>query len=110
MRHHVDAASTCIDRVLDQLLDDACRALDHLAGGNAIDKVGRKLAYGHSRPPRLFRRLNSGGAVSLLVLPAGGASGPPPTGYPRRIFAPYNAIKERPAAAPRAHPGPRLAP
>jgi hypothetical protein len=41
MRHHVDAAGTGVDGVLDQLLDDARRALDHLAGGDAIDEVRR---------------------------------------------------------------------
>ena len=60
IRHHVDAGSTGVDGVLDQLLDDARRALDHLARGDAVDEVRRQLAYGHPRPSRRFTRPNSG--------------------------------------------------
>ena len=51
--HHVDARGAGIDRVLDQLLDDACRALYDLASGDAIDEVRRQLAYGHRGPRRV---------------------------------------------------------
>jgi hypothetical protein len=36
--HDVDAPCPGIERVLGQLLDHACRALDHLAGGDAVDR------------------------------------------------------------------------
>ena len=36
-----------IERVLDQLLDHARRALDHLAGGDAVDDAFGELADGH---------------------------------------------------------------
>ena len=44
-----------VDRVLDQLLDDARRALDHLARGDAVDEVRRQLAYGHRGPRGVSR-------------------------------------------------------
>ncbi len=34
---HVDAVRARVQRVLDQFLDHARRALDHLAGGDAVD-------------------------------------------------------------------------
>ena len=43
-------------RVLDQLLDDARRALDHLARGDAVDEVRRQLAYGHRGPRGVYAR------------------------------------------------------
>ncbi len=46
---HVDAARAGIERVLDQFLDHARRALDHLARGDAVDEAFRKLADGHER-------------------------------------------------------------
>ena len=46
---HVDAARAGIERVLDQFLDHARRALDHLAGGDAVDDGFGKLADGHGR-------------------------------------------------------------
>ena len=46
---HVDARGAGIERVLDELLDHACRALDHLAGGDAVDDGFGELADGHGR-------------------------------------------------------------
>jgi len=37
VRQNIDASRTRVERVLDQFLDDACRPLDHLAGGDTID-------------------------------------------------------------------------
>ena len=37
-----------VERVLDQLLDDARRPLDHLAGGDAVDGGFGQLADGHA--------------------------------------------------------------
>ena len=37
-KHHLDLACAGIERNLDQFLDDRRRALDHLAGGDAIDE------------------------------------------------------------------------
>ena len=45
---YVDAAGAGIERVLDQLLDHARRALDHLAGGDAVDDRLGQLADGHA--------------------------------------------------------------
>ena len=39
-----DAPRAGVDRVLDQLLHRAGRPLDHLAGGDAVDQVGRQAA------------------------------------------------------------------
>lgn len=53
-----------IQTVLQQLFDDRCRALDHLAGGDLVDKLRGKLVYAHAsgtiggRPP-LYRPLLS---------------------------------------------------
>ena len=46
---HVDAARAGIERVLDELLHDARRALHHLAGGDAVDDGLGELADGHRR-------------------------------------------------------------
>jgi len=43
----IDPAGTGIDGVLDQFLDHARRAFDHLAGGDAVDDLFGKLADGH---------------------------------------------------------------
>ena len=45
----LDAARAGVERVLDQLLDDARRPLDHLAGGDAVDDGFGELADGHGR-------------------------------------------------------------
>ena len=58
--HHVDASGTGVDRVLYQLLDDACGALNDLTRGDAIDEVRRQLAYGHRGPRCVFTRPDSG--------------------------------------------------
>ena len=47
---HIDAARAGIDRVLHQLLDHARGALDHFAGGDAVDDLFGKLADGHCEP------------------------------------------------------------
>ena len=44
---HVDAACAGIECVLDQFLHHARRALDHLAGGDAVDHGFGELADGH---------------------------------------------------------------
>ena len=36
---HRDPRGVGVESVLDQLLDDRCRPLDHLAGGDAVDHV-----------------------------------------------------------------------
>ena len=46
-RHHLDLARAGIDGVLDQLLDDAGRPLDHLTGGDPVDGLGTELPDGH---------------------------------------------------------------
>ncbi len=43
----LDAASPGVDGVLDQLFHGAGRALDHLAGGDAVDGFGGETADGH---------------------------------------------------------------
>ncbi len=44
---HLDAGRAGVERVLDQFLDHARRALDHLARGDAVDDAFGKLADGH---------------------------------------------------------------
>src|SRR5690606_8505362 len=46
-RRDLDPASSRIDGVLDQLLDDAGRALHHFAGGNLVDHRIGKSANAH---------------------------------------------------------------
>jgi hypothetical protein len=43
----LDPRRAGVDGVVDQLLDGAGRALDHLAGGDAVDGLGRQAADGH---------------------------------------------------------------
>ena len=43
----VDAARAGVERVLDKLLHGGRRALDHLAGGDAVDENGIEAADGH---------------------------------------------------------------
>ena len=45
----VDAARAGIERVLDEFLDRGRGALDHLAGGDAVDENGIETANGHGR-------------------------------------------------------------
>jgi hypothetical protein len=51
----LDPRGAGVDGVVDQLLDGAGRPLDHLAGGDAVDGLGRKAADRHgqgaSKPP-----------------------------------------------------------
>src|SRR5687768_125180 len=64
----VDAGRAGVNRVLNQLLDDAGRALDHFACGDAVDDSLRKLADGHGgarfwlRPSLGVRRADCMGA------------------------------------------------
>ena len=44
---HLDGARSCIQRVLDQLLDGRGRPLDHLAGGDTVDENGIEPANRH---------------------------------------------------------------
>ena len=46
---NIDPAGARIDGVLDQFLDHARGAFDHLAGGDAVDDLFGQLAYGHGR-------------------------------------------------------------
>ena len=55
--HDLDAPRAGIERVLDQFLHDARRALDHLAGGDAVDDGFGELADGHrATSPRCASR------------------------------------------------------
>ena len=45
----LDPGGAGVERVLDQFLDHARRTLDHLAGGDAVDRGLGKLADGHLR-------------------------------------------------------------
>ena len=46
-RDDLDLARAGVDGVLDKLLDDARRALDDLAGRDAVDRLGCELPHGH---------------------------------------------------------------
>ncbi len=46
---NIDATCAGIERVLDQFLHHACRTLDDLARGDAVDDGLGKLADGHMR-------------------------------------------------------------
>ena len=52
--HDLDAPRARVERVLGEFLHDARRALDHLAGGDAVDDGFGELADGH-RTIRLRR-------------------------------------------------------
>ena len=52
-RHNIDAARAGIERVLHQLLHDACRPLDDLAGGDPVDDMLGKSADAHRFLARL---------------------------------------------------------
>ena len=56
----IDAGRAGVERVLDQLLDDARRPLDHLAGGDAVDDGFGELADGHRDLIRAGRNLGAG--------------------------------------------------
>ncbi len=45
----LNATRAGIEAVLDELLDDRCRPLDHLAGGDLIDELTRQDLNGHAR-------------------------------------------------------------
>ena len=51
--HDLDPAGARVDGVLDQLLDDARRPLDHLAGGDAVDHVLAEAADRHGADSRI---------------------------------------------------------
>ncbi len=42
----LDVSRSGVHRIFQQLLDDAGRTFDHLAGGNLVDDAGRELPYG----------------------------------------------------------------
>ena len=46
-QRHIDARGAGVDGVFDQLLHRRGRPLDHLAGGDAVDQIGRKDANRH---------------------------------------------------------------
>ena len=105
---HVDAGSAGIERVLDQFLDDAGRALDHLAGGDAVDDRFGQLADGHGLVPdsdslrregRLIEAQGSGEAARQ-ALPAILAAVVPATSEARGARDPYACPIEMPAYAP----------
>ncbi len=54
---NLDARRARIESVLDQFLHDACRALDHLARGDAVDDAFGELADGHRRYLEANRRV-----------------------------------------------------
>ncbi len=54
-RRDFDTPRAGIDRVLDQLLHHARRALHHLARGDAVHQVWRQLAYRHGAVRITFR-------------------------------------------------------
>ena len=71
-----------VDGVLDQLLDDRGRALDHFAGGDLVGEVSRKtLNLCQSRYIHLLRRKNTSiAAMSAIMMPLthqNCTSGPP---------------------------------
>ena len=49
-RGDVDARRAGVDRIFDQLFDDARRTLNDLTRGDAVDEVRRQLTYGHRVP------------------------------------------------------------
>ena len=53
VQRDLDAPRAGVDGVLDQLLDRRGRPLDHLAGGDAVDQIGRQEADRHRRISRL---------------------------------------------------------
>ena len=59
-----DFGRTGIEGIFDQFLETACRTLDNLACGDAIDEVRRQLTNGH---PACLRRRRTGAPA----LPAG---------------------------------------
>src|SRR5207302_11149165 len=73
----LDAGRAGIDRILDQFLDGRRRALDDLAGGDAVDDDGRQLADrhdGHFTPEQAVPtslsqadRAGASGGVNLLL-------------------------------------------
>jgi len=61
----LDPGGAGVERVLDQLLDGARRAFDHLAGGDAVDGFGGEAADGHGiRQYGPFRLREEGGLFS----------------------------------------------
>ncbi len=63
-RGDVDAGGAGIERIFDELLGGACRALDYLAGGDLVDERFGKLGNGHALFSLIPPREKS--AVSLL--------------------------------------------
>ena len=78
VQRHGDAGGAGVERVLHQLLHRGGRALDHLAGGDAVDGVGGQDADGgHGLAPIESRGENiarSGGGGQRAMLLGGGRS------------------------------------
>src|SRR5262245_4747555 len=49
--YHLDLPRAGVERVLHEFLDHTGGALDHLTGGNAVDRLGAQLADGQLVPP-----------------------------------------------------------
>ena len=64
-RRHLDARGAGIDGVLDQLLDRGGRALDHLAGGDAVDHDSGRRRIGMARSLDQAPPAREGQAASL---------------------------------------------
>ncbi len=62
--HDLDLARAGVDGVLDELLDDARRPLDHLARGDAVDGLGAQLANRHVARPLSAERSEADAATS----------------------------------------------
>ena len=78
----LDAGRAGVERVLDQLLHHARRALDHLAGGDAVDDGFGELADGHAGPDSDVERI-----YALDGAAASGAGVLPPLSRRRMRFA-----------------------
>ena len=93
----IDAARAGVDRVLDQLLDDAGRSLDDLTRGDAVDEVRRQLTDGHLMPHSDRRRGTGGSAFYPILLPAG-RTGRRPKDAPARMVSSMKCIIRAPSA------------
>ena len=93
---HVDAGRTGVERVLDQLLDDARRALDHLAGGDAVDDRFGQLADGHDFLRGRSRKHPTSVARLIRIRPDSNSATGRPRGRPPG-FARYPRLSSRPS-------------
>ena len=65
-----DPPGAGVDRVLDQLLDHRCRALDHFAGGDLVGQVGWQNVNAPHQIQRLRRKMISMPAEMNSMIPA----------------------------------------